>query len=62
MKAEKDWIWIMFGLAFGTFLGIMLYPKITKRATLILPDPRVDKIKSLIEEADQLLKKGKKQS
>ena len=58
MRSDTDWIWLLTGVAAGTILGILLYPRIVKIEEKS-SDPRVFKIKSLLGEADELLKRLK---
>ncbi len=58
MKSDNDWIWLLTGVVAGTLLGVLLYPRLVKAEELSC-DPRVMKIKSLRQEADELLKRLK---
>jgi len=59
MKSENDWVWLISGLAAGTLLGILLYPRVIKSIRGESSDPRVKRVKLLLDEADELIRRLK---
>ena len=60
MDSERKWVLLISGLTLGTLLGVVLYPRLFPPGKNKVADPRIDRIRSLIDEAEELLKKTRK--